>query len=136
MSLTVQWKPHYKAESVTQRNKCQSQRLAPRTTYKTFPVQPPGGEENTTNLRREIFNKKGSFTLFYFSISHSFIPNLSVGGVVAGTTPVTIHEKVMSSSKGIGDSWALSTDEIHTSSKDFEIYPSSDTLELWNSSLT
>ena len=35
---------------------------------------------------------------------------------MAGTTPVTIHEEVVSSSKGIGDSWALSTDEIHTSS--------------------
>ena len=116
LTVRAQWKPHYKVESITQRNKCQSQRLAPKTTYKTFPVQPPEGEENTTNLRREIFSKKGSFTLFYFIISHSFIPNLSIGGVVAGTAPVTIHEEVVSSSKGIGDNWALSTDEIHTSS--------------------
>ena len=35
---------------------------------------------------------------------------------MAGTTPVTIYEEVVSSSKGIGDSWALSTNEIHTSS--------------------
>ena len=35
---------------------------------------------------------------------------------MAGTTPVTIHEEVVSSSKGIGDNCALSTDEIHTSS--------------------
>ena len=35
---------------------------------------------------------------------------------MVGTTPVTIHEEVVSSSKGIGDSWTLSTDEIHTSS--------------------
>ena len=35
---------------------------------------------------------------------------------MAGTTPVTIHEEVVSSSKGIGDSWALLADEIHTSS--------------------
>ena len=49
---------------------------------------------------------------------------------MAGTTRVTIHEEVVSSSKGIGDSWALSIDEMHTSSKDFEIYPSSDILEL------
>ena len=35
---------------------------------------------------------------------------------MAGTTPVTIHEEVVSSSKGIGDSCALSTNEIHTSS--------------------
>ena len=74
------------------------------------------GRDKTTNLRREIFSKKESFTLFYFSILHSFIPNLNVGGVVAGTTLVTIHEEVVSSSKGIGDSCALSTDEIHTSS--------------------
>ena len=78
-------------------------------------MQPPGGEK-TTNLRREIFSKKVPFTLFYFSILHSFIPNLSVGGVVAGTTPVTIHEEVMSLSKGIGDSCAFSTDKINTSS--------------------
>lgn len=78
-------------------------------------MQPPGGEK-TINLRREIFSKKVPFTLFYFSILHSFSPNLSVGGVVASTTPVTIHEKVVSSSKGIGDSCALSTDEINTSS--------------------
>ena len=78
-------------------------------------MQPPGGEK-TTNLGREIFSKKVPFTLFYFSILHSFIPNLGVGGVVAGTTPVTIHEEVVSSSKGIGDNCALSTDEIHTSS--------------------
>ena len=78
-------------------------------------MQPPGGEK-TTNLRREIFNKKAPFTLFYFSILHYFIPNLSVGGVMAGTTPVTIHEEVVSSSKGIGDSCALSTDKINTSS--------------------
>ena len=35
---------------------------------------------------------------------------------MAGTTPVTIHDKVVFSSKGIGDSRALSTEEIHTSS--------------------
>ena len=69
-----------------------------------------------TDQRREISSKKESFTLFYLSILHSFIPNLSVGDVVAGTTPVTIHKEVVSSSKGIGDSWAPSTDEIHTSS--------------------
>ena len=37
---------------------------------------------------------------------------------MADSTPMTIHEKVMSSSKGIGDSWAFTTDEIHTSSSD------------------
>ena len=35
---------------------------------------------------------------------------------MVGTTPVTIHEEVVSSSKEIGDNWALSTEEIHTSS--------------------
>ena len=35
---------------------------------------------------------------------------------MAGTTPMTIHEEVVSSSKGIGDSCALSTDKINTSS--------------------
>ena len=45
------------------------------------------GRDKTTNLRREIFSKKGSFTLFSFSTLHSFIPNLSVGGIVADTTP-------------------------------------------------
>ena len=35
---------------------------------------------------------------------------------MAGTTPVTIHEEVVFSSKGIEDNCALSTDEIHTSS--------------------
>ena len=38
---------------------------------------------------------------------------------MAGTTLVTIHEEVVSSSKGIGGSCALSTDEIHTSSLSF-----------------
>ena len=78
----------------------------------TFPVQPPEGEQK--NLSRKIFSKKVLFTPFYFSILHSLIPNLSVGGIVASTAPVTIE--VVSASKGIGDSWALSTDEIHTSS--------------------
>ena len=66
--------------------------------------------------KRRIFSKKESFTLFCFSTLHSFIPNLSVGGVVAGTTLVTIHEEVVPSSEGIGGNCALSTDEIHTSS--------------------
>ena len=35
---------------------------------------------------------------------------------MVGTTPVTIHKEVVSSSKGIGDSWVPSTDGIHTSS--------------------
>ena len=35
---------------------------------------------------------------------------------MAGTTPVTIREEVVSSSKGIGGSCALSTDEVHISS--------------------
>ena len=39
---------------------------------------------------------------------------------MAGTTPVTIHEEVVSSSKRIGGSCALSTDEIHTSSGSIE----------------
>ena len=34
---------------------------------------------------------------------------------MAGTTPVTIREEVVSSSKGIGGSCALSTDEVHIS---------------------
>ena len=48
LPLRAQWKPHYKAESVTQRNKGQAQRLAPRTAYKTFLVQPPGKKKQQT----------------------------------------------------------------------------------------
>ena len=35
---------------------------------------------------------------------------------MAGTTPVTIHEEVVTSSEGIGGNCASLTDEIHTSS--------------------
>ena len=41
---------------------------------------------------------------------------------MAGTTPVTIHEEVIPLSKGIGDSCALSTDEINTSSLIFDLF--------------
>ena len=42
---------------------------------------------------------------------------------MAGTTPVTIHEEIVSSSKGIRDNCALSTDEIHTLSLIIEDLP-------------
>ena len=42
---------------------------------------------------------------------------------MADTTPVTIHEEIVSSCKGIGDSCALSTDEIHTLSLIIEDLP-------------
>ena len=76
----------------------------------------PLGEQKKGDWRRGIFSKKESFTPFCFSTLHSLIPNLSVGGVVAGTTPVTIHEEAVPSSEGIGGNCALLTDEIHTSS--------------------
>ena len=89
---------------------------SPHNSYKASPVQPLGGGNKKRNRRRGIFSKKESFTPFCFSTLHSLIPNLSVGGVVAGTTPVTIHEEAVPSSEGIGGNCALLTDEIHTSS--------------------
>ena len=79
-------------------------------------MQPLGGDQKRRNQRRGIFNKKESFIPFCFSTLHSIIPNLSVEGVVAGTTPVTIHEEATLSSKGIGGNCGLLTDEIQASS--------------------
>ena len=108
--------PHYKAGSITQRSKSQSQRLAPRTTYKASLVQPRGREKNKETGEEEYAVRKNHSHHFCFSTLHSIIPNLSVGGVVAGTTPVIIDEEAALSSKGIGGNCALLTDVIQTSS--------------------
>ena len=113
--------PHYKAGSVTQRSKSQSQRLAPRTAYKASPVQPLGGGQKKETGEEEYAVRKNHSHHFCFSTLHSIIPNLSVGGVVAGTTPVTIHEEAVLSSTGTGGNCALLTDEIQASSYIFLI---------------
>ena len=137
-TCTYRWEhnksPNYKAENVTQRSKGQSQRLATRTTYKTCPAQSLGGKQKNTTKKRRIFSKKESFTLFCFSTLHSLTPYLSVGGVVAGTTPVTIDKEVVPSSEGIGGNCALSTDEIHTSSVWRRLWERHFQIHIWKRS--
>ena len=75
-------------------------------------MQPLGGDREKETGEEEYSVRKNHSHLFCFSTLHSIIPNLSVGGVVAGITLVTIHEEAALSSKGIGDNCALLTDEI------------------------
>ena len=79
-------------------------------------MQPLGRDKKKKTGEEEYSVKKNHSHHFCFSTLHSIIPNLSVGSVVAGTTPVIIHEETALLSKGIGGNCALLTDEIQTSS--------------------
>ena len=79
-------------------------------------MQPLGRDKKKKTEEEEYSVKKNHSHHFCFSTLHSIIPNLSVGGIVADTTLVTIHEETAISSKKIGGNCALLTDEIQASS--------------------
>ena len=98
-------------------------------------MQPRGRQKKNKETGEEEYAvRKNHSHHFCFSTLHSIIPNLSVGGVVAGTTPVIIDEEAALSRKEIGGNCALLTDEIQTASVWRRLWGRHFQIHIWKGS--